>query len=99
MESVITLAGAYEGGHGVGKLYQPEGMARSGGAGFLRPIGGNDSMSISSEFSSSNRQEPYEFLWGSLKSFPRLRIFKSKDRNLPHLPDFEEWSPFFPEGL
>jgi len=88
MESVITLAGAYEGGHGVGKLYQPEGMARSGGAGFLRPIGGNDSMSISSEFSSSNRQEPYEFLWGSLKSFRPVTLELASGSDLEPVWDY-----------
>ncbi len=69
MESVITFAGAYEGGHGVGNLYRPEGMVRSGGAGFFCPIVGIGSMSIASQFSSNNCQGPYKLLWGSLKSF------------------------------
>jgi len=64
MESVITVAGAYEGGHGVGNWDRPEWMARSGGEGVLRPFDSNDPMSngFMSKCSSSNFQEPYEIL-------------------------------------
>ena len=73
MGSVITVAGTYEGGHGVGNCGRPEWMAHSGGEGALRPLGSNDSLGIKFMFrsmsSSRNFQKPFEILEGSLKSF------------------------------
>lgn len=71
MESVITLAGAYEGGHGVGNCGRREWMVPSGGEGILRPFDSSDPMRIGfmSRSSSSSCQGPYEILEGRLESF------------------------------
>ena len=65
MESVISITGAYERGHGVGNFDRPEGMIRSGGGGFLCPF---DSEGFMAKFSSPFLQKPFEIFQGTLKS-------------------------------
>jgi SRSO17 transposase len=76
MESVITVAGAHEGGHGIGNWDRPEWRVLSGREGALRPLGSNDSMSSGFMFKSSsfNFPESYEIVEGSLKSFRPVRL-------------------------
>jgi len=71
MESVITFAGAYKGGHSVGKMYGPEGRSVPVTQDFCGLMA-VDSMSTSSSIFSFC--QPNNLLWGTLRSFAPVTL-------------------------